>query len=341
MVSARSGLPRRKFSLRAVSMKGKPTCFAACTAARTRSTAAENSNSGLSLLPVASSIEQPTRPASAASRTVSATTAGESPKPFSRSAETGRSVASTMMRTCASASSRVMRPSRRPSTPAAAPLEVASAWKPRPARMRAEPPSQGFGMTNAPGPSWSCLKRAALSAWFVFKRPSSEPPDYVAYVVRHKERAARVERHADRAAARLALVADEAGEQFHRQARGLAIGERNEHHVVAAQRPAVPRAVLADKGTAAGEDEAERGDMVAERVIRLDCLGDEIGALGLPAGVHMSAVIAVRPAVEGAVAHRGQIVGNEIAAELVALVRHRPQLTARGLPTHSVRIAQA
>src|SRR5438093_685872 len=92
-----------------------------------------------------------------------AAAAGESPKPFSRSAETGRSVASTMARAWASASSRVTLPSRRPSVPAQAPLEVASAWKPRPARMRAEPGSQGLGITNAPGPWCSCRNRRVLS----------------------------------------------------------------------------------------------------------------------------------------------------------------------------------
>src|SRR5258706_2865494 len=65
---------------------------------------------------------------------------------------------------CALASSGVTRPSRRPRTPADAPLEVASATNPRPASTRAEPASQGFAITKADGPSWSFLKRAALSA---------------------------------------------------------------------------------------------------------------------------------------------------------------------------------
>src|SRR5207244_4492289 len=82
---------------------------------------------------------------------VSAAASGASPKPFSRSAETGSSVAATMARACASASSRVTLPSRRPRTPAEAPLDVASAWKPSAARMRTDPASQGFGITNAPG----------------------------------------------------------------------------------------------------------------------------------------------------------------------------------------------
>ena len=61
-----------------------------------------------------------------------------------------------------SASSRVTLPSRRPRMPAEAPLDVASAWKPSPARMRAEPASHGLGITKAPvpgaarGSGWPC-----------------------------------------------------------------------------------------------------------------------------------------------------------------------------------------
>ena len=121
------------------------------------------SNSGLSLSPVASSIDPPTSPTPAARRMVSAAASGASAKHFSRSAETGRSVASTIARACASASSRVTLPSRRPSMPAEAPLDVASAWKPSAVRMRAEPASHGFGITNAPGDSCSFRNASALS----------------------------------------------------------------------------------------------------------------------------------------------------------------------------------
>lgn len=56
-------------------------------------------------------------------------------------------------------------PSFRPRAQAEAALEVASASKPTPARMRAEATSQGFGITNMPGPSCSARKRAAFSFW--------------------------------------------------------------------------------------------------------------------------------------------------------------------------------
>ena len=162
--------------MRAVSVNGNPTARAAATAAATRSVATPMSKSGLSLLPVASSMEPPTRPTEAPSRMVSAASAGASAKHFSRSALTGRSVASAMARQCASASSRVTLPSRRPSVPASAPLEVASAWKPSAARMRAEPASHGFGITNAPGASWRARKRAAFSLWLTVMMGLLGPP---------------------------------------------------------------------------------------------------------------------------------------------------------------------
>ncbi len=58
---------------------------------------------------------------------VSATPSGSSAKPFSRSAETGRSVASTIAVALAIASSTVIDPSSRPRVAAEPPLVVANA----------------------------------------------------------------------------------------------------------------------------------------------------------------------------------------------------------------------
>src|SRR5271169_6474651 len=115
IVSSRSSRPRKKFSVRPVSVNGNGSARAAAAAAAMRSVAWPSSKIGAPGLPLASSIEQPTSPDSAASLIVSATISGASPKPFSRSAETGRSVASQITRDWANASSRVTRPSRRPS----------------------------------------------------------------------------------------------------------------------------------------------------------------------------------------------------------------------------------
>src|SRR5439155_5774114 len=55
----------------------------------------------------------------------------------------------------------------------------------------------------------------------------------------------------------------------------------------------------------------------------------------------MLSVIAVGPAIESAVAHRGEIIGDEIATELITLVHDRPERTSLWLPAHPIRIAQA
>src|SRR5215472_13404294 len=56
-------------------------------------------------------------------------------------------------------------PSRRPSTPAEAPLEVANAEKPSPARIRAEPASQALAITKNPDSWCNERKRLAFSSW--------------------------------------------------------------------------------------------------------------------------------------------------------------------------------
>jgi hypothetical protein len=55
----------------------------------------------------------------------------------------------------------------------------------------------------------------------------------------------------------------------------------------------------------------------------------------------MLPVIAVRPAIKAALADRGQIVGDEIVAELVALVDYGPEDVAAGVEGEAVGIAQA
>src|SRR5438128_12400688 len=97
-------------------------------------------------------------------RTVSATSAGSSAKPFSRSAEMGTSTARAIVRACARASSRVTDPSSRASVAAKPLLVVASALKPAAASSVAEPASHGFGSRSGRSPSCSERKAAARSA---------------------------------------------------------------------------------------------------------------------------------------------------------------------------------
>src|ERR687898_197273 len=126
---------------------------------------------GSSVSPVKSSTEHPASPAAAASRTVSATPAGSSAKPDSRSAVTGRSVAWTIQAACSKAWSRVTCPSARPRVAANPLLVVASAWKPREASSTAEPRSHGLGRSSGRRSWCRSRNRLAFSTWSVIAGP--------------------------------------------------------------------------------------------------------------------------------------------------------------------------
>jgi hypothetical protein len=98
--------PAQKILVRPVSVNGNGSARAAAAAAVMRSVAWLSSKIGAPGLPLASSIEQPTSPAFAASLIVSATISGASPKQTRRSSARGR-----QRRTRARPSSE---PSRRP-----------------------------------------------------------------------------------------------------------------------------------------------------------------------------------------------------------------------------------
>src|SRR6266511_3911311 len=124
---------------------------------------------GASSRPVESSTEHPASPAPTARRSVSATSAGSSPKAFSRSAETGRSVASTIEAAWPTASSRVTDPSSRPRVAAWPLLVVASAWNPSEASSLAEPWSHALGISSGRSPWCRARNLVAFSAWSVIR----------------------------------------------------------------------------------------------------------------------------------------------------------------------------
>src|SRR5205823_4664559 len=69
-------------------------------------------------------------------------------------------------------------------------------------------------------------------------------------------------------------------------------------------------------------------------------LSDPIGSLRLDPLVNMRAVIAVRPPVEAAVLHRRHVVGDEVAAQLVAFVDRGPERAALRLPGKADRVTK-
>src|SRR6185295_1440513 len=175
-------------------------------------------------------------------------------------------------------------------------------------------------------------------------------PHGVAHVIGDQQRTARIQRHAHRAAPGLTLVADESRQHILRHSLRLAFGEGHEHHLVSRRGLAIPRPVLADehavveplrKRGLAGVHQAQCRDVRAQGVVGRQRLRHQVRALRLDALVDVLAVVAVRPAVERALLHRGQVVRHEIVTELVSLVGHGPQVTVDRLPGHAIRVAQA
>src|SRR6185437_2337112 len=77
-----------------------------------------------------------------------------------------------------------------------------------------------------------------------------DAPDCIADVIRDKQRTLLVDRDADRTAQRIAIVVDEPGQDVLRLYGGATVGERDEYDLVAAERIAIPGAVLADERAA-------------------------------------------------------------------------------------------
>ena len=157
----------RKFSLRPISMTVGSIASMAARAAAMRSAARPVSYIAL---PDQSSIEMPATPVSTAAATLTATSSGASAKPFSKSALTGRSVAATSRRRCASTSSRLISPSSLPAAQAAPALVEAIALKPSRARRTALPASQALGMTKKPL-AWRSRKTLRRAAVVIVTRP--------------------------------------------------------------------------------------------------------------------------------------------------------------------------
>src|SRR5688572_14857907 len=81
--------------------------------------------------------------------------------------------------------------------------------------------------------------------------------------------------------------------------------------------------------------------MGPQRIVRNQSGSDEIRAIRLHALVHMLAEVAVGPAIKPAVLHRSDVVGHEVAPDLVTLIDGDPKVFALGLPIHAVWIAQS
>lgn len=156
-------------------------------------------------------------------------------------------------------------------------------------------------VANSAASTTSCGSKSGCNAPLLRR----DAPHSVADVIRDEQRAILRERDADRPAARAPVLIEKTGKDVDGRSRRRAASEGNKNHFIAAARLAVPGTVLPDEravrkfrggGFFTNEGESERGRMRAERVIRRNCGGDEIGPLWSDALVDMGAEIAVRPA---------------------------------------------
>ena len=144
-------------------------------------------------------------------------------------------------------------------------------------------------------------------------RRGADPPDAIADIVGHQQSALAIDRDTDRPATGVAVLIEESGQDVDRLSRP-ACPARRERRSPCSRWAACGSTSRAGRRTrrwrtapqraAVGERQAERGGVRAERVVRHDRPGDQVGPLRLDARVDMLAVIAVRPAVEAAVAER-------------------------------------
>src|SRR5437879_5767374 len=116
----------------------------------------------------------------------------------------------------------------------------------------------------------------------------------------------------------------------------MPIFQGNPDDLGARPRGPVPRSVLGDKQVAAiflrklsagVEREPQRGAVRREQDIRNDHFALQLGMRSVQAGVWIAAGVVERPAVKPTLLYRGNVVRDQVIAQLIALVHRTPQLT--------------
>ena len=145
----------------------------------------------------------------------------------------------------------------------------------------------------------------------------------------------------DRPSARVIVSVKETGNDILRRAARPSVAEGHEDNFVAVERCSIPASVFADERTVAvlggkigacGHGHTQRRHVRAQRVVRYDRRGHQIGPLRFDARIQVLAVIAVGPAIEASVAHRGQVIRNQVGTDFVAFVGDGPQFAGFRFP---------
>src|SRR5499433_3734673 len=179
------------------------------------------------------------------------------------------------------------------------------------------------------------LQLSFLHLSFPIAAPPSHSPHFSATVVCYKQRSVRQFRHAYRTPIgfEFILVGNKPGEDILHRSGRLAVFEGDKSNVVTHHFGAVPRTMHADesaalvalrKSFAAIESEPQSSHMGANSVVGFDRFGYEIGPLAFFPRVFMLAKVRKRPAVETAFLDAGQIVGDQIVAQEIALIDDCP-----------------
>src|SRR6202022_222234 len=131
---------------------------------------------------------------------------------------------------------------------------------------------------------------------------------------------------------------------------GARFVDEDSHHFVASPSRAIPRAVegregvaciLRRKHRAAVESHLQRRRMWLEDHVGHRHLAREVGPLPLAPRILVVSEIPPGPPIERALLHAGDIVGNQIVAEAVALVRRAPELARGRVDGNAHAVAQA
>src|SRR4051812_35581659 len=144
----------------------------------------------------------------------------------------------------------------------------------------------------------------------------ADPPNGISGVVGHEDTSAAVDRYIRGTTVGIPIVIQEARQQHRRLAGWLSVGERNEHHAIAAARNAIPRAVLRDDHPAVESirqvrmlriGDSHRRRVRTESVVGCNRLPHHLGIL-LDPRIRILPMVAVWPSIERALLHRGEIV---------------------------------
>src|ERR1035441_9566662 len=180
----------------------------------------------------------------------------------------------------------------------------------------------------------------------------AQMPDAVVAVFRDQQAAIRQLQDAHRAAPNLPLFRPQhpAGEDFAHRPGRLPILERDEGDGLSDTHGAVPGAMEGQEGAAlvflgelltGVEDEVEHGDVRAQQDVALNRLGHQVRALTLVPRVFVGAGIGVRPTVKGALPDVGEVVGDQVVAQFVALLYGCPKGVGAGVVAQADGVARA